>query len=200
VGIFTPDNKQKMAIFEEDIKNCIEVLEKGGTIVYPTDTIWGIGCDALNGNAVDKVFALKQRPKEKSMIVLLAEARDILQYIAAPPPDIIHILEEFTAPTTVIYKGALGFPASVTGADDSIAIRIVDEPFCKALIKRFRKPIISTSANLSGKPSPATYSMIEPGITEGCDYVVKYRQDDHTIRSASRILRLDDEGNFEILR
>src|ERR1700744_1017266 len=99
-----------MVDFENDIKNCIQVLENGGTILYPTDTVWGLGCDALNEAAIEKVFALKQRPKEKSLIVLLAEAKDILQYVAAPHPDIISILENFERPTTVIYEGALGFP------------------------------------------------------------------------------------------
>lgn len=189
-----------MTDFENDIKNCVRVLEDGGTILYPTDTVWGIGCDALNEEAVEKVFNLKQRPKEKSMIVLLADARDIIRYIAAPPPDIIAALEGFAEPTTVIYRGPLGFPANVTGGDDSIAIRVCDDIFCKALLKRFRKPLISTSANLSGMPTPATFDLVDPQIIEGCDYVVKYRQEDRATRKPSRIVRLQDDGSLEILR
>src|ERR1700747_1056983 len=148
-----PGNNKRstlMVDFENDIKKCIEVLQDGGVILYPTDTVWGLGCDALNEEAVEKVFAVKQRPKEKSMIVLLADARDVLQYVAAPPPDIVAIAESFKTPTTVIYHKAPGFPDNVVNKDGSIAIRVTTDPFCVALIKRFRKPIISTSANFSG--------------------------------------------------
>ncbi len=186
--------------FEDDIKGCLKTLENGGAILYPTDTVWGVGCDALNEKAIDKIFSIKQRPREKSMIVLLADPRDIIQYIAAPPPDIIAILEGFTAPTTVVYKGALGFPGNLTSADGSIAIRVCSEPFCKSLIKRFRKPIVSTSANLSNMPTPATFDMIDEQILNACDYVVKYRQDDKTVTRPSRVVRLEDDGSIEILR
>lgn len=189
-----------MVDFENDIKNCVRVLEAGGTILYPTDTIWGLGCDALNEAAVEKVFAIKQRPKQKSMIVLLADARDILQYVAAPPPDIIDMVENFTQPTTIIYQGALGFPDNVVNEDGSIAIRVATDPFCKALLKRFRKPLVSTSANISGMPSSAIYKDISAGIVSAADYVVVHRQDDTTIHQPSRIARIDDEGNLEYLR
>ncbi len=189
-----------MVDFENDIKNCISVLRSGGTILYPTDTIWGIGCDAMNEAAVEKVFAIKQRPKEKSMIVLLADARDVLQYVAAPPPDIIAIIESFQTHTTVIYNNALDFPKNVVSKDGSIAIRVTTDPFCKALIKRYRKPIISTSANLSGHPTPSIYKMVEGEIISGVDYVVKWRQDDEVINTPSRIVRVDDKGGIVVLR
>jgi L-threonylcarbamoyladenylate synthase len=179
-----------MVDFEDDIKRCIEVLQSGGVILYPTDTVWGLGCDALNEAAVEKVFALKQRPKQKSMIVLLADARDILQYVAAPHPDIISIVEDFDKPTTVIYDGALGFPDNVVNENGSIAIRVTTEPFCKALIKRFRRPIISTSANISNMPTPAIYNQIDERIIAGADYVVKYRQDDADLRASSSIIKM----------
>lgn len=189
-----------MVDFEDDIKNCIATLQQGGTILYPTDTVWGLGCDALNEAAVDKVFAVKQRPKEKSMIVLLADARDILQYVAAPPPDIIAMVEAFDRPTTVIYNNALEFPANVVNADGSIAIRVTTDPFCKALIKRFRRPIVSTSANISGAPTPATYHMISSEVKNNTGYIVKYRQNDETLRAPSRLVRINDEGEMEVLR
>jgi L-threonylcarbamoyladenylate synthase len=189
-----------MVDLEDDIKNCISVLQNGGTILYPTDTVWGLGCDAMNEAAVDKVFVLKQRPKEKSMIILLAEARDVLQYVAAPHPDIIDIIESFDRPTTVIYDNALGFPDNVMNKDGSIAIRVTTDPFCKALIKRFRKPIVSTSANISGAPTPAIFKMIDRAIISGADHVVRYRQDDDTINSPSRLVRINDEGELEVLR
>ena len=169
-------------------------------MLYPTDTVWGVGCDAMNDAAVEKVFSVKQRPKEKSMIVLLADARDILQYVAAPHPDIIAIVEGFDKPTTVIYENALGFPENVVNKDGSIAIRVATDAFCKALIKRFRNPIISTSANISGAPTPSTYKMISPSIINNTDYVVKYRQDDDTIHAPSRLVRIHEDGGLEILR
>jgi len=189
-----------MVDFENDIKNCVNALQQGGVILYPTDTIWGLGCDAMNESAVEKVFALKRRPKEKSMIVLLAEARDVLQYVAAPHPDIIAIIESFDRPTTVIYENALGFPDNVVNSDGSIAIRVTTDPFCKALIKRYRKPIVSTSANISGQPSPAIYKMVDSAIIEGVDYAVKYRQDDEAFRQPSRLVRIMDDGGMEVLR
>ncbi len=189
-----------MVDFENDIKACMHALVNDGVILYPTDTVWGLGCDALSEAAVEKVFAVKQRPKEKSMIILLADARDILQYVAAPPPDIIAMVEAFEKPTTVIYNNALGFPANVVNKDGSIAIRVTTDPFCKALIKRFRKPIVSTSANISGEPTPAIYAEVAPTIIAGVDYVVDYRREDSTITPPSRLISMDDEGNVVVLR
>ncbi len=189
-----------MVDFENDIKNCVQVLQNGGTILYPTDTVWGLGCDAMNTAAVEKIFAIKHRPKQKSMIVLLADARDILQYIAAPHPDIIAIVETFERPTTVIYENALGFPDNVVNKDGSLAIRVTTDPFCKALIKRFRGPIISTSANISGAATPATFKMIDDAISSNVDYVVKYRRDDDSIVAPSRLVRINEDGGMEVLR
>lgn len=186
--------------FEIDIKACIQAMQQDGVILYPTDTVWGLGCDALNAAAVEKVFAVKQRPKEKSMIVLLADARDVLQYVAAPHPDIIAIIEAFERPTTVIYENALGFPSNVVNRDGSIAIRVTTDPFCKALIKRFRRPIVSTSANISGQPTPAIFSMVDEAIVHGADYVVKHRQDDERISAPSRLVRILDDGGMDVLR
>lgn len=189
-----------MVELEQDIRDSVNTLQHGGTILYPTDTVWGIGCDALNKVAVERVIKLKMRPTEKSFIVLLAEARDILQYVATPPPDIISILENFNEPTTVIYQNAVGFPDNVVNADGSIAIRVTADLFCKALIKRLRKPIISTSANISGQPSPAIFSMVDPLIISHVDYVVNHRQEDKTKHNPSRIVKISDEGVIEMIR
>ncbi|MFN4248453.1 MAG: L-threonylcarbamoyladenylate synthase [Flavipsychrobacter sp.] len=189
-----------MADFEIDIKECIKAIENGGTILYPTDTVWGIGCDATDEAAIEKVFALKNRPKEKSLIVLLADAKDVLQYVAAPPPDIIAILESFDRPTTVIYEGAIGFADNAVNENGSIAIRVTNDPFCKALIKRMQKPLVSTSANISGEPTASFYNQISPAIINGVDYVVQYRQDDTEPKQPSRLVKMDDEGNIEVLR
>jgi len=189
-----------MVDFENDIKSCIHTLQQGGTILYPTDTVWGLGCDALNEAAADKIFAIKHRPKEKSMIVLLADARDVIQYVAAPPPDIIAIIESFDRPTTVIYENALGFPSNVVNEYGSVAIRVTTDPFCKALIKRFRKPIISTSANISGQPTPSLFTKVNETIIGNVDYVVQYRQDDERISVPSRLVRINDDGEMTVLR
>lgn len=189
-----------MVDFENDIRNCIAVLEKGGTILYPTDTVWGLGCDALDEKAIRKVFEVKNRPKEKSLIILLADARDILRYVAAPHPDIISIVDNFDRPTTVIYEHALEFPDTAVHENGSVAIRVTTDPFCKALIKRFRKPIVSTSANLSDRPTPACFADISPEIKNSVDYIVRYRQEEQQTSEPSTLIRLREDGEPEILR
>lgn len=186
--------------FEDDIKNAVKCVLDGGVVLYPTDTIWGLGCNAMNEMAVDKIFNIKNRPAQKTMIVLLAEAKDILQYIATPHPDIIAILESFERPTTVVYDHPLGFPENVVAVDDTLAIRVTRDPFCKALIKRLKLPLISTSANLSGEPSPQFFDQIDKSIKERVDYVVKYRQDDTKSVAPSRILKINDDGSLHIIR
>lgn len=189
-----------MVVFEDDIKACMSALERGEVILYPTDTIWGLGCDAMNKAAVDRVFDIKHRPKDKSLIVLLADARDILQYVAAPHPDIIDIVNSFDRPTTVIYDGALGFSENVVHDDGSIGIRVTTDPFCKSLIKRFGKPIISTSANISGAPTAPFFLQVSDEIKNAVDYIVQYRQNDHSPALPSRIVRINDDGSLNIIR
>jgi len=189
-----------MVDYADDIKACIAALQTGGTILYPTDTIWGIGCDARDEAAVEKVFAIKRRPREKSLIILLAEARDILQFVAAPPPDIIDVVESFTSATTVILPGAIHLAANAIADDGSVAIRVPQDPFCKALLKRFGHPLISTSANLSGAPTPPHFQAIDPAIVTGVDYVVRYRQNDRIERKPSRIVRISDDGAVSVIR
>lgn len=187
-------------VFETDVKAAVQCMKDSGVILYPTDTIWGLGCDAMNELAVKRIFDIKNRPKEKSLIVLLAEAKDILQYVAAPHPDIIDIVESFDRPTTVIYEGALGFPDNVVHENGSIGIRVTTDPFCKSLIKRFGRPIISTSANLSGQPSPHHYPDISTDVKQAVDYIVAHRQDDTVIAQPSRIVTINDDGSLNIIR
>jgi L-threonylcarbamoyladenylate synthase len=187
-------------VFENDIKKAVAAIANSGVVLYPTDTVWGLGCNALNEIAVNKVFTIKNRPKEKSMIVLLADARDILQYVAAPHPDIIDIVQSFTTPTTVIYQHALGFPDNVVHEDGSVGIRVTSDPFCKALIKRLGKPLISTSANLSGTPTARLFTDIDMRIIKAVDYVVEYRQTDNTAAQPSRIVTINDDGSLNIIR
>src|ERR1700730_18575596 len=147
--------------FEKDIESCLAVLQAGGLILYPTDTVWGIGCDATNSAAVRKVYALKQRISAKSLIVLMADERDVLKYTSQPDLRIFDFLQTVSKPTTVVYEGAIGLARNLVNADGSIGIRLVTDPFCRHLIKRYRKPLVSTSANFSGEPSPALFIDID---------------------------------------
>lgn len=185
--------------FENDIEHCLKVLKAGGLILYPTDTVWGIGCDATDKAAVQKIYALKQRSDEKAMIVLLAEERDVLQYTASPDLSVFDYLQQTLKPTTVIYEGAIGLAENLIAKDGSIAIRICDEPFCKHLIKRFRKPLVSTSANISGQPVASIYGEISEEIKKGVDYIVNYRRGDIKISSPSSVIRWKN-GAIEVLR
>jgi L-threonylcarbamoyladenylate synthase len=172
-----------------DIENCLKVLQDGGLILYPTDTIWGIGCDATSRDAIKKIYELKNRMETKAMIVLVAEEKDILKYVAHPDMRVFDYLQQVQKPTTVIYEGAIGLADNLVSDDGSVALRIVQDTFCRHLIKRFRKPIVSTSANISGEPPPACFEEIAPSIKSAVDYVVQHRQDDHWRRAASSIIR-----------
>ena len=178
-----------MIDFSNDIEKCLEILRSGGIILYPTDTIWGIGCDATNEEAVEKIIALKQRPSAKSFVVLVASERDVLQHVAGPDLAVFDYLQQTTKPTTVIYEHALGLAENVLADDGSVAIRICNDEFCRHLIKRFRKPIVSTSANISGDTSPALFTEINDEIIKGVDYVVKFRQDDVSRAAPSSIIQ-----------
>jgi len=185
--------------FNNDIEKCLQVLQNGGLILYPTDTIWGIGCDATDESAVEKIIQLKQRPVQKSFVVLVAEEKDILRYTAAPDLSVFDYLQSVKKPTTVIYEHALGLAQNVCNADGSVAIRICKDDFCRHLIKRFRKPIVSTSANMSGDPSPQNFSFINEIIKQGVDYVVQYRQHEKIQVKPSSIIKWKN-GKIEVIR
>ncbi len=189
-----------MTGFENDIVHSLDALRSGGTILYPTDTIWGLGCDATNEAAVQRIYQLKQRDEAKSLVVLMADVKDLMKYLASPPPDIAEVLAGFDRPTTVIYEGALHFAPNVINQDGTIAIRLVQDTFCRHLVKRLRKPLVSTSANISGMPSPASFRDVSPAIREGVDYVVEHRQHDETPARPSRIVRIRKDGTLEIIR
>jgi L-threonylcarbamoyladenylate synthase len=189
-----------MIDFQSDIDSCLKVLREGGTILYPTDTIWGIGCDASNTRAVEKIYALKNRSKSNGLIVLLAEIEDLKKYIPGFEPALNHLLETHEKPTTVIYPRAKFLAPNLMQADGSVAIRIVKEAFCKALIKLFEKPLVSTSANISGEPPPECFRQIAQSVIEGVDYVVRYRQTDTTSSKPSTILKYNIDGTLTVLR
>lgn len=192
--------KEAQERMDNDIEQCLKTLNKGGLILYPTDTIWGIGCDATNVKAIDRIFKLKKRNDKKAVIVLVADERDILQYVANPDFRIFDYLNQATKPTTVVYEGAIGLANNITGEDGSVAIRICYDIFCRKLIKRLRKPLVSTSANLSGQPSPGIFADISKNIVKGVDYIVEYRQDDTVPAVASSIIKLNKDGSIITLR
>jgi L-threonylcarbamoyladenylate synthase len=189
-----------MINFENDINNCLKGLNKGGLILYPTDTIWGIGCDATNDKAVKKIYQLKKRADKKAMIILLADAKNIFNYVAQPDLKILDYIKEIKKPTTIIYEGGKGVAGNLINTNGSIAIRIVKDTFCNYLINCFGKPIVSTSANISGYPSPLTFKDIDTIIKNGVDYIVQYRQDDLYPATASSIIKWNVDGSLTVIR
>lgn len=175
--------------FSNDLEHCLKVLHEGGTILYPTDTVWGIGCDATNALAVKKIYDIKNRPQSKTMIVLVADEKDILQYVASPDMRVFDYLQQAKKPTTVIYSNAMALAENLIASDGSVAIRIVQDSFCRQLIKRFRKPIVSTSANIAEQTAPSTFADIVHYIKQSVDYIVQYRQEEVDPREASAIIR-----------
>lgn len=188
-----------MADFESDLKETVNSLRKGGIILYPTDTVWGLGCDATNKEAVAKIFSIKKRADSKALIVLAATERDVLQYTAAVDLGLFDYLETLIKPTTVIYEHGIGFADNLTAEDGSIAIRICNDDFCRSVIKRFGKPIVSTSANISGEATPVHYKAIADEIKKQADYIVQYRQDDERPHQPSSIIRWKN-GAVEVIR
>lgn len=186
--------------FDLDIEASLDALKNGGLILYPTDTVWGIGCDATNAEAVAKVYALKKRSDEKSLIVLLADESEIPKYVTQPNPKIFDYIKGIHKPTTFIYDGATNLAANMIQADGTVGIRISKDPFCKQLIRRFGKPLVSTSANISGYPAPAIFMDVDIAIKSGVDYIVQHRQDDVTAASPSAIVKLNADGSLTIIR
>jgi L-threonylcarbamoyladenylate synthase len=189
---------------EEDIKNAVEVMRKGGVILYPTDTIWGIGCDATNAEAVKRVYDIKQRDDSKALICLVDSDARLQRYVRQVPDvawQLIDSLKDGDArPTTLILDGAVNLAPNLIAEDGSIALRITQEPFSKELCYRFQKAIVSTSANISGEPAAQNYRDIDPQIIEKVDYVCWSRRQEHQPHQPSCIIRLRQNGEVEIIR
>lgn len=185
---------------QHDIEKCIEVLAAGGTILYPTDTIWGIGCDATQTHATKKVYQMKQREDAKAMLVLVNSADMLSRYVEDIPDMAGEIIEINDDPLTIIYPAGRNLAGNILSPDGSVGIRITSDPFCHELIHRFRKPLVSTSANLAGQPAPAIFSEIPADIKTMVDYTVAWRQDDRTKRKPSGILKVKLNGEIEVIR
>lgn len=183
-----------------DINQALETLRSGGLILYPTDTIWGIGCDATNPDAVEKIFQLKGRDPHKSLIILLDSETRLQSYVQEVPEIAYQLIEYTERPLTVIYSSGRNLATNLLAGDGSIGIRVVNHPFCSPLLHRFRKPIVSTSANLSGLPAPRNFMEITPEIIGGVDYVASYGQDDPNKGVASIVMKLEESGKFSFIR
>ena len=190
----------KTFVDREDLNQALETLKNGGLILYPTDTIWGIGCDATNPAAVEKVFALKGRDKSKSMLILLHSDNQLASYVRDIPEVAYELIDVSDRPITIVYSGAKNLAENAIAEDGSIGIRIVNHPFCQQLLQRFKKPVISTSANLSGQPSASTFDEIDELIKEKVDYIVKFGQNEDAIGTPSIVMKLDPSGKIEFLR
>ncbi len=184
----------------DDIKKAIEVLQNGGLILYPTDTIWGIGCDATNEEAVRKVYKLKQREDSKSMLVLLDNVAKLNSYISEVPDMAWDLIDLSTKPITIIYPNAKNLANNLIAEDKSIGIRVTNEEFSKQLCMRFKKPIVSTSANISGESSPMHFGEISDKIKDGVDYIVNFRQSETENPAPSSIVKLEVDGQVQIIR
>lgn len=184
---------------KEEIENAITVLKRAGLILYPTDTVWGIGCDATNPDAVDKVFKLKQRSDEKSLICLVNDFRMLNEYVENIPEVAYDILKYAKKPTTIIYDDPIRVAENIIADDNSLAIRVTKDEFCKKLIQRFRRPLVSTSANISGEKTPQSYAEIDPLILEGVDYVVNLQHEKKSGKP-SAIIKLKNDGSVKVIR
>jgi L-threonylcarbamoyladenylate synthase len=187
-------------MLKDEIAKALKVVQDGGIILYPTDTIWGIGCDATNTEAVQKIYRLKQRAETKSMIILLDTDAKLASYIAEVPELAYNLIEYAENPLTLVMPGARNISPALIAADGSVGIRVSDHPFCQGVIQRLRKPLVSTSANISGKPSPQYFSQVDHEIIDGVDYVVDIDQHSMEIKNPSTIMKLAPDGRFEFLR
>ena len=187
-------------ILQEDIEKSLDALKRGGVILYPTDTVWGIGCDATDEKAVERIFAIKQRNEARALLTLVNGFDMLVKYVDYIPDIARQLIADATRPLTVIYPKARYLALNLIADDESIGIRIVNEPFCRQLIELYGKPVVSTSANISGDVTPATFSEISEEIKASVDYIVRWRQDDCQPATASSIIKLFADGSIITVR
>ncbi|MBD1259169.1 threonylcarbamoyl-AMP synthase [Maribacter polysiphoniae] len=188
-----------MTDFTKEINNCIEVLTQGGLILYPTDTVWGIGCDATNETAVKKVYRLKQREDSKALICLVANDAMLERHVEKVPEVAYDILDLATKPTTIIYDSPIGLAKNAIALDNTMAIRVASDKFCQYLTNKFKRPIISTSANITGDPTPRSFNEIKDHILKGVDYIVNLHHDKKN-GPPSSIIKLGNDGTVKVIR
>ena len=187
-------------MLKEQVDKALQILKNGGVILYPTDTVWGLGCDATSETAVAKVNEIKGRTAEKSLIVLLDNENKLQSYVSEIPDVAYELIEYAENPITIIFSGGKNLAKNVINADGSVGIRVVKHDFCEQLLQRFRKPIVSTSANISGEKSPQFFDDISEEIKEAVDYIVDFDQENRTVKKPSTIVKLGPSGQFEFIR
>ncbi|MEZ4858102.1 MAG: L-threonylcarbamoyladenylate synthase [Flavobacteriaceae bacterium] len=183
----------------EEIEKALTILKRGGIILYPTDTVWGIGCDATNPDAIDAIFKLKKRAESKSMICLVSDYKMLNQYVEEIPEVAYDILKYAVKPTTIIYDNPIRVAENLVADDNSLAIRVVKDDFCNTLIRKLKKPLVSTSANISGEKTPLQFKEISPLILGGVDYVVNLHQNKKSVKPSS-IIKLKNDGTVTVIR
>jgi len=186
--------------YGDDVMNALRVLRAGGVILYPTDTVWGLGCGATNALAVRKVFDIKQRDDSRSLIILVNSVSMLERYVVDPPEVALQMAEWSQKPLTIVYDRGRSLAEGVASADGSVGVRICSDPFCDELITAFRKPIVSTSANISGTDAPALFDEISQEVINAADYVCLYKQYDRSRSSASSVIKVSANGAVKILR
>ncbi|ETN96059.1 L-threonylcarbamoyladenylate synthase [Zhouia amylolytica] len=186
-------------MLQSEIEKSLEVLNKGGLILYPTDTVWGIGCDATNPEAVKKVYDLKQREDSKALICLVSDTRMLAKYIYEVPEVAYQLLDASDKPTTIIYDNPINVAGNLVASDNTLAIRVASDEFCQRMVRQFKRPLVSTSANISGYPTPQSFSEINQEILKGVDYVVNLHRD-KKCNKPSTIIKIGNDGVFKIIR
>ena len=184
---------------QKEIVNSNKILQQGKVILYPTDTVWGIGCDATNEIAVSSIYSIKKRKESKSLVILVNSIDMLKHFVDEVPSKVLDVLKKAIKPTTIIYKNPKGLANNVIANDNTVAIRIAQDEFCKNLIENFGSPIVSTSANISGNETPRSFKEIDPCILDEVDYVVNLHRDKIT-DSPSSIIKINDQGDLEVIR
>lgn len=187
-------------IFDEDIRNSLIILKEGGVILYPTDTVWGLGCDATNNEAVEKIFRIKSRNNSRSLIILVDSEAMLERYVYDIPEIALELIEVSETPITIIYPKAKNLATAIPAEDGSVGIRVCMDEFCNELIRRFRRPIVSTSANISGEPSPSHFMEIPDKIIQAVDYTVEYKREDRQKHLPSPVIKVEHNGVIKIIR
>lgn len=188
-----------MGDYTEELNNAYAVLKRGGIILYPTDTVWGIGCDATNADAIDRIYALKKRSEDKALICLVSDFKMLNQFVEEVPEVAYDILKYAAKPTTIIYDKPIRVAENLVGSDNTLGIRVTKDEFCQKLIKKIKRPLVSTSANLSNQPTPESFAQISPEILKGVDYVVNLQQSMKTPKP-SAVIKLSNDGKVKVIR
>lgn len=187
-------------IDEREVLRLTHSMKDGGVILYPTETVWGLGCDALQEEAVNRIYALKNRPRDKRVLLLLDDLTHLREYVERVPPKASGLIEYHERPLTIVYDNPKNLPDYLLADDGSIAIRVTRDPFCKALVKALNRPLISTSANLSGQEPARSYKELDPLLLEGADAVAYYRREEVSKQPPSQIVRIDEKGDLDFIR